>query len=338
MAQIPILSGAFSDEDGDFRVAMPRNMVPVAKEQGISGGYLRPGPGIEDFGTGPGTDRASIRWNDVCYRVMGTKLVSVDQNGSVTTLGDVGGSGQAQMDYSFDRLSVQSSESLYYWDGSTLTQVTDTDLGDVVRHIWIDGYFMSTDGTNLVVTELLDPTDVDPLKYGSSEIDPDPVKAVLKLDNEPVSVGRYTMETYRNIGGNGFPYQRNEGAQVLKGSVGSFSCCVYNEAIAFVGGGRGEGIGVYMARSGDTLKISTEEVDTVLEGFTESQLEDVVCETKINRNFSELHVRLPDRTLVYDANTSSAFETPVWYELTSGLVGRSKHLACNMVWCYKNGS
>jgi hypothetical protein len=63
-------------------------------------------------------------------------------------------------------------------------QVTDPDLGVVLDVVWVDGYFMTTDGEFLVVTELTDPTQVNPLKYGSSEVDPDPVVALLKLRNE----------------------------------------------------------------------------------------------------------------------------------------------------------
>jgi hypothetical protein len=47
----------------------------------------------------------------------------------VTTLGDVGGSGPVSLDYGFDRLAIRSGTSLYYWNGTTLTQVTDVDLG-----------------------------------------------------------------------------------------------------------------------------------------------------------------------------------------------------------------
>jgi hypothetical protein len=79
--QIPILSGIYSDPAGDFRTSLPKNMIPVSKEQGISKGYLRPADGITEFGTGPGTDRGGINWNGILYRVMGTKLVKVAADG-----------------------------------------------------------------------------------------------------------------------------------------------------------------------------------------------------------------------------------------------------------------
>ncbi len=88
--QIPILNGIYADTTPELRTAYPVNMVPVPKKSGISNGFLRPGDGIVANGTGPGTDRGGINWNGVCYRVMGTKLVSIASNGAVTVLGDVG--------------------------------------------------------------------------------------------------------------------------------------------------------------------------------------------------------------------------------------------------------
>ena len=195
--QIPILNGVFTDNDPEIRASYPVNLTPVAVESGLSSGYLRPSDGIIKNGTGLGIARGGINWNDACYRVMGSKLVLVAEDGTVTTLGDVGGStANVTMDYSFDRLAIASDNKLWYWDDATLTQVTDVDLGTVLDVVWVDGYFMTTDGENLVVTELNDPTAVNPLKYGSSEIDPDPVEALLKLRNEVYALNRYTIEIF----------------------------------------------------------------------------------------------------------------------------------------------
>jgi len=80
--QIPILSGVYADNAGDFRTSYPRNLVPVPKDQGISAGYLRPADGIVQAGTGPGASRGGINWKGQCYRVQGTKLVRIASDGS----------------------------------------------------------------------------------------------------------------------------------------------------------------------------------------------------------------------------------------------------------------
>lgn len=334
MTQIAILNGIYTDEEPDFRTSYPVNMVPVPKNNGISQGYLRPAAGIVQTGTGPGIDRGGINWNGVCYRVMGTKLVTVANDGTVTTLGDVGDGGQCSFDYSFDRLGINSGIRLYYWDGATLQQVTDPDLGPVVDFIWIDGYFMTTDGENLVVTELNDPFSVDPTKYGSSEVDPDPVVALLKLQDQAYALNRNTIEVFNNVGGTGFPFERIEGAQIEKGCVGTHACCVMQMSIAFVGSGRNEAIGVYIGQNSTAVKVSTREIDTLLQDYTESELAEAILEQKVDKGHVTLHLHLPDRTLAYDAAASAELQTPVWYTLVSTLSGYEVYRARNLVRCF----
>jgi hypothetical protein len=334
--QIPILNGIYSDSTPELRTSYPINMVPVPKKSGISNGFLRPGDGIVANGTGPGIDRGGINWQDSLYRVMGTKLVEIDSNGTVTTLGDVGGpiTELVTFDYSFDQLAIASGGRLYYWDGTTLTQVTDPDLGIVLDVVWVDGYFMTTDGEFLVVTELTDPLVVNPLKYGSSEADPDPVVALLKLRNEIYALNRNTIEVFDNVGGELFPFARIEGAQIQKGVVGTQACCVFIQAIAFLGSGRNEAPGIYVGAAAVTQKASTQEIDNLLLQYTEAQLAGVKLEARNDKNHQHLYVHLPDRTVVYDATASEALGEPVWFTLVTTIVGFAQYRARNMVWAY----
>jgi hypothetical protein len=333
--QIPILNGIYADATPELRTAYPVNMVPVPKQSGISNGFLRPGDGIVANGTGPGTDRGGINWDGVCYRVMGTKLVIVASDGTVTVLGDVGGpvNTLVTMDYSFDRLAIASGGRLYFWNG-VLTQVTDPDLGVVLDFCWVDGYFMTTDGEFLIVTELTDPLQVNPLKYGSSEVDPDPVVALLKLRNEVYALNRNTIEVFDNVGGELFPFQRIDGAQLQKGVVGTFACCVYIDRIAFLGSGRNEAPGIYVGAAATTQKISTQEIDELILTYTETQLATVKLETRNDKSHQHLYVHLPDRTVVYDAAASEALGDQVWFTLTTTVVGFAQYRARNLIWCY----
>lgn len=332
--QIPILNGIYTDEAADFRTSYPRNLIPVPKTQGISRGYLRPADGVVEFGTAPGVDRGGINWNGDCFRVMGTKLVSIDFLGRATTIGDVGGSAQVTLDYSFDYLAIASNEDLFLYDGTTLTQVTDTDLGHVDDMIWVDSYFMTTDGEFLVVTDLADPFSVNPLKYGSSEIDPDPIKALLKIRNEPHAINRYTIEVFDNIGGRGFPFQRIEGAQIQKGSLGTHCCCNYLNAVAFLGSGRDEAPSIWLGVNSNAQKLATREIDQLLKDYTEEVLADSLMEVRLDNNHKFLHLHLPDKTLVYDATGSQVTGQPIWFILTSGVNETGQYLARNFVWCY----
>lgn len=333
MVMIPIIRGVYADSVADFIESLPINREPVVLNTGLSEGYLRAAPGIGALGTGPGADRGGVNWNGTCYRVMGTKLVTVSQAGAVTILGDVGAGGQCSFDYSFDRLAIASGGRLYYWNGA-LTQVTDPDLGAALDVIWIDGYFMTTDGEFLVVTELNDPTAVDPIKYGSSEEDPDPVTGLLKIRGEVYALNRHTIEVFQNIGGNGFPFQRNGGAQIPRGCVGTHAKALFLQTFAFVGSSRNEALGVYLAGGGNTVKISSIQVDKLLNALSPDEQAGIVVEARTDENEQRLLVHLPDKTLVYFSQASQRGEADIWAIYASGVTADEAYRGRNGVQCY----
>lgn len=329
--QIPILAGAYTDSDSNYRVSYPVNLFPIPQSQGISDGYMRPADGIVSFATGQGNDRGAINWNDEVYRASGTKLIKVASNGAVTVLGDIGGTDQVSFTYSFDRLAVASNGNLYYYDPvGGFVQVTDPDLGTVIDVVWVDGYFMTTDGEFLVVTELSDPTQVNPLKYGSSEADPDPVVSLVKVRNEIYAINRYTSEVFDNVGGELFPFQRIEGGQIMRGCVGTHAAIEFLGGIVMLGGGRNEPVSLWLCSNANAEKLSSREVDLILQGYTEEQLSTVVIEKRIDGSFKQVYIHLPDKTLVYDFAASQAVQRPAWTILKNG----NTYDARNMVWCY----
>lgn len=333
--QVPILSGSFADAAGDFRTALPRNMVPVPKATGIAAGYLGAAEGIRLFGTGTGPDRGATTWNGECYRAMGGSLVRVNADGSVDVLGEIADDGGVVgFDHSFDRLAIASGGNLYYWDGSAITQVLDTDLGTVVDMVFVDGYFLCTDGAYLVVTDLNNPYSVNPLKYGSSEADPDPIVGVIRLRREVYAVNRFTIEVFYNAGGSGFPFARNEGAQVQRGALGKQCATLFMDQIAFLGSGHNEPPAVYIAANGASSKISTREVDTILQGYTEVELSACVMEAKSDKSHTHLLIHLPDQCLVFDGAATQAVGEPVWFTLDSGTSEKATYRARHFAWCY----
>lgn len=314
--QLPIVSGVVQSEIGEFRLSTPLNLEPILIESKISNGQLRTASGTKPFGSGPGKDRGGIVWNNTLYRVMGTKLVSIANTGVATVLGDVGGSGPAGLDYSFDKLIVRSSGKLYYWDGSALNQVTDEDLGTCVDALWVDGYTMSTDGSYVVVTELSDPYQVKPLKYGSADADPDPISGLIKLRGEVYVVGTNTIQVLQNVGGNGFPFAIVTGATIPVGCVSASAKCLFGQSFAFVGSARGDALGVFIAGQGSANKISSRIVDDALAAVADPT--SIVLERRVSRDEYRLYVHLPAETWVFMAKATERADQAVWYRCQSG--------------------
>lgn len=333
--QIGILSGVYSQAGPDFERSYPLNLVPNVEETGISNGYLRSAPGIDNFATGKGKDGGGINWNGTLYRVSGTKLVSVSDAGVVVTLGTVGGTGQASMAYSFNDLLVARNLNLFLYNPTDgFRQVTDVDLGDVLDVVWMDGYNITTDGTSIVVSELSDPTSVDPLKYGSSEADPDPIKGLGERRGELIGFNRFTTEFFFDAGTTGFPFQRNRGAQIDKGAVGTHAKCKFLETYAMVGSGRNEQPQVYLIGDGSAQPISTREIDRLLAALTDIELAAIVMEAREGAGAKELYIHLPDQTLVYSHLASQALEVPAWYRLASGTDGAGAYRPRNFTLVY----
>lgn len=347
--QIPLINGIVTDIDGDFRTSYPRNMVPVPKKTGISEGYLRSAGGVSSYSVdvsfAPGVptsiggpDRGGINWNGVHYRVIGNLFCRVNDDNTLLALATLPGTGQVTMDYSFDLLGIAAGGSLFYWNGSAMTQVADPDLGLVIDMVWLGGYFMTTDGASIVVTELTDPLSVNPLKYGSSEVDPDPVKAVMKLRNEAYALNRYTIQVFQNVGGNGFPFALVPGALITRGVIGTHAVDALGGGIAFVGGGRTqngpEQPSVWLGGSGETQKLATREIEVLLKQYTEEQLAQVVCETREHDGHAHFYVHLPTITAVYDLAASLAAGEPVWFYLSSSVTADGAYLFRNFVFAH----
>lgn len=319
--RISMLDGVFIGVAGNIRHFPPMNMWPVLGANGVTDGYLRTAPGLTLYATGPGADRGSILWLGAHYRVMGSKLVRIDSGGVVTTLGDVGNDGNpVTFDYGFDRLMIVSAGGLYYWTtASAFIKVTDPNLGTPIDGRWIDGYYMLTDGSYLYVTELNDPTTIWPLKYGSAEADPDPIVAVQRVRDEIYAVGTNSIENFQNVGGTGFPFQRNPGGLVPKGAVGTHAVCYYLDTLAFVGSGRLEEPSVYLAGYGTTDNISTPEIDRLIQATTLTQRAAIEVESVTAYDEQRLFVHLPTTTLVYHRQASLAAQKPVWTQLAGGV-------------------
>ena len=318
MPQISLLSGIKATEQADFTLAYPTNLEIVPVDSGVGKINLRSAAGAVPVSTGPGIDRGGIVWQNVHYRVMGTKLVRVDAAGTITTLGDVGGAGPVTFDYGVSRLQIRSGTNLSYWSGTTLTHVTDVDLGPCIDQCHMDGYTISTDGTSIVVTDLANPTSINPLKYGDAEADPDPITGLLHdLRGELVVFGTNSIQPFSDVGGSLFPFQPNISATINVGCVGPMAKCHFLNSYAFVGGSRNWATSVWIALYGIAKKISTRAIDDELAAVMDQSA--IQVEQRVSRDENRLLVHLPDRTLVYLHNATEANGgTPVWYIARSG--------------------
>lgn len=313
--QVPVQSGV-KLQDGGFAVSYPVNLEHRIIDSGLSQGQLVSVRGVETLATGPGLCRGAIYWDGLEYRVMGARLVSVSGS-AVTDIGDVGGSSPVRMAYGNERLAVVSEGRLFYWDKTTLVEVTDPDLGRVEDVSWLDGYFLLTDGEFSIATSLTDPTDINPLRYGSAERDPDPVTGNEVFNEELYLIGRHTIQVQQNVGSINYPFANVRGATVPYGCVSAHAKCQIAGTLAFVGGGREEPLGVFILTGGSARRISTREIETLFDNCHDCLIE---MEAIFFGEDDFIVVHTPNGSAMLKVRTALGNNPPLWTLLHSGLL------------------
>lgn len=319
--RISILEGAYFDANGNIRSSLPVNMRPVLTESGLSKGYLRTEPGLTLAVSLGAQDRGAIVWRGAQYRVIGSQLYWFP-TGPAQALGNVGNDGlPVRFDIGFDRIVIYSAGNVYYWNGLTMTQVQNPNIGNgpPIDVCWIDGYYMLTDGTNLYVTSLADPTQLLPNAYEQPPEDPSPIVAVMRVRDEIYACTQNSIQNFQNVGGINFPFQVNPSGLIPKGPVGTHAVCYFNATLAFVGSGRtNEAVSVYVAGFGVATPISTPEIDRLLGQLTPAQLTALEIESLVSNDEQHLYVHLPTCSLVYHLNASQAAGQPIWTKVAGG--------------------
>ena len=250
---LPIIKGDKTVKNADYRDALPVNFTAVKRDILGASGYLLSHSGLVLHATGSGLDRGGY-WNErqgKHYRVSGTKFVSVETGGTVTELGDITGTKRASMTHSFNTQSILVDGKWWLYDGATLTQNADPDLGTPIDNTWIDGYYFFTDGEFLYHSDILNEAAIDPLKFDTSEFSPDPTLAVDRSsDNQILAFNRYTTEYFINRATENFAFRRIEGKSIKCGVVGTHCETELNGQFYILGGGREESVSLHVISAG----------------------------------------------------------------------------------------
>jgi hypothetical protein len=301
---VTLIKGDKADIDTDYRDALPVNMYAVKRDILGAAGYMLVFPGLVKTATGVGIDRGAMyneRFEEH-FRVSGEALITVNTDDTVTNLGSIPGIDQAAMAYSFNTQAVVASGRMFLYDESTLSEVTDTDLGDPIDIVWVDGYYFLTDGEYLYHTDITDETSIDPLKFATAEFMPDPSLGLAKTqDNKVLVFGRYTLEYFVNAATENFAFERVETRAQKIGIVATHAKCESDGSWYITGGRKGESLGVHVIGVGSSQKVSSREVDKLLSAYTEPELSDMRMESREEDGTYFVYVHLPNETLCFNA-------------------------------------
>lgn len=276
---LPITDGYYEDALRPISSQQLVNMyvVPVGTN-GLSNGYLRGVAGIEEVAdSGQGKTRGSIVFGGNYYRVDGSRLVRVNSDLTVTDLGSIPGGGRLSMATNDKNILIVSptGPGYFYDETNGLEKIVDPNFysyGQARTVVFIDGYYvLNTDdvifNSSLVTTN--DGKDFDPLDFGTAEVKPDKITSVAVYRNQLYAMGTETIEVFSNVGGEGFPFQRIEGALINKGSFCRHVAVEFDNSLWFVGNEKNEQPGIWRINGGVPQKMSTIPIDYAISGKTD---------------------------------------------------------------------
>lgn len=333
---VNLIKGDATDDRADYRDALPINFTGVARPILGAQGYMLSHSGLTLHGSGIGTDRGGY-WNErqgTHFRVSAQSLISVSANGNTTTLGTISGSKRTSISaYSFNTQAIVADGKMWLYDGSTLTEITDSDLGNPIDICWIDGYYFLTDGEFLYHTDITDEFAIDPLQFATAEFSPDPTLGVAKTtDNQVIVFGRYSTEWLVNRATDNFAFQRIAGKSVKSGIVGTYCKCEMDGQFYVLGGAKYESVSVHAVGSGKYTSIASREIDKLIAQYTESELVDVIMETRVEDRDKFIIIHLPNETLVFNATLAMLTgKDMAWSIVKTGITNSGPWRAVNGV-------
>lgn len=322
--QLEIFGGYYESKSLPMSAQNCINWIPTVAEQGsLSNGALMTPLGItQNTTTGALPNRGAQVMSGVPYYVSGSSLYSISSSGTVTTIGTIAGDGRVSMANNGSKLCiVVPGGSAYVYDGITFESISDPDYRASDTVVFKDGYFVFTasDGSVFFNSELNDPANIDPLDFGTAEINPDRIIAAHVNHNELFILGEETIEIFQNVGGSGFPFQRIPGANIQKGCYAKFSPVEFDNTFMFIGGGLNEKAAIWrVASSQSAQKISTDAIDYAIQKFTDEEIADAFSFTfttdgQFVVGFTFESARIPSVTFCYNGTSQK------WFQLQTGV-------------------
>ena len=267
---------------------MPRLQIPIAgptyksrsstvSNQVTKNLYLEPSsppslqstPGLVSFATTTdGVDRGMGKFNGVLYKVTRNALYSIASDGTSTYIGFIEGQGRCQLIDSIQNLVIVTGTSKpYAYDGTTLTQGTDSDLPNASSVTYINNrvVYDGIDG-QVVFPGLNDPLVVDSANILSQDVNPDDTLAVYAYKQQLFVFGEDFIVPYYNSGVGAPPYSAIQNSVISIGLGAINSVASNNSAMFFLG----SDLRVYALAGLTAQAIDDQSIGNAIRGYSDA--------------------------------------------------------------------
>jgi hypothetical protein len=341
LTELPFATGFYESISRPMASQECINYYPIVPEtNALSQSGLIGTPGSEQVATVTGKNRGSHVMNGKSYFINGTSLFRVNNDFSEDNLGQIDGDGRVSTEDNGNELCIVVpglTGYIFTEDPDTLTEITAPayfELGPSTSVSFKDGYFVHTGDKVFFISNLNQGLVYDALDFAAAEVDPDGIVGGHVSRNQLFILGSETIETFQNIGGSGFPFQRIQGAVVAKGLKSQFAISEYNNSFVWLGSGVNEKPSVWRYTGNSAQKISNSAIDFLLQEYTEQELQQAFSMTYAENGSFFVLFTLPRNTIVYDATASGLQGRPVWHERKSGIGEGERWRTNSMVEAY----
>jgi len=277
-------------------------------------------------------NRGSHKLADILYQVNGNNLYRIDRTvnafgpdtfAAVAVNGAVSIPGEKRVQIIDNGVQMaiivpEETQKFNVWIFTVaggLVQLSDVDFnGPVSAGVYIDSFFLFTkkDGKQFFISASNDGFSYNALDFATAAVDPDPIKAPFVLRNQLFIFGSQTAESFQNIGGSGFPFQRIQGQVIQKGILAANTITEIQGSMVWLGSSVNEQPAIWISSGGDPERISTTAIENQLRTYTDTQIEDAFVNKYSQSGNYFLAFTFPGQTtFTYD------FTSGLWHERKS---------------------
>lgn len=236
MADFAYGTSTFERRRGDFPALPVVNMLAesVPTEPGVA---LQSRPGLENsdivWGSGPvrGVFTADGVLNNGLFGVSGGSLYS--QTGGL--IGAINGTGPVSFAGYEDYVFVNAGQSIWVYNGTTLTKVAFPDGADVIKIVVGASRLVAVrrDTGKIYWSDPLD-IDIEALDFATAENQPDTLKDALYIGDRLILFGAETIEFWPASTDSALPFTPLPGATFPVGVKDTGLACLFNRTFAWV--------------------------------------------------------------------------------------------------------
>ena len=260
LVPINLTGGEYSHKSRPLSKQANRNFWPQAQgtQKARSPYVLQSFYGLKSFTTQAGTaDRGMLENKGLLYKVTDTTLYTVASTGVHTTLGTIPGSGRCIIKaMGAQIIVVNGSGKVYVWDGTTLTQNTDLNLGNPRGAAVINNQAIYDAGTGqgFDVSDVGTPSTISGLNNASAESTPGDLLIPFDFRETLYLMKKDAIELWWNSGQGNPPFDKIQGAVINMGLDAIYSVATNPDFVFFFG----------VDKQFHTLTAGTAAVDTVI--------------------------------------------------------------------------